>query len=153
MLVFLAADKRHDQAGTALSTTYAKLDLGAAVDAAPASYPSDNASVVSAVYDGVPARFYLDHLEVQVDTIAAGATTLTAFLSWDTSGDYPASNEATATIKTGKTTATKGSAVFDFKNHMARPPGLGTAGRLYLWLKTDAGTCNAVGRMIGSDHA
>ena len=153
MLVFHAADKRYNEAGTALSNAYGTaLVLGAAVDATPGSYPN-NEAVVVATHDGVPARFYLDHLEVQVDTIALGATSLTGYLSWDAAGDYPATNEATSTIVTGKTTATRGSAVFDLKNHMVRPPGLGTAGRMYLWLKTNAGTCNAVGRMIGSDHA
>ncbi len=136
----LCASHASDAAGQALTTSYASVNLGTAPNAAPVS---ENA------YVPIPEKWELDHLEVQVTSIAGGATTLTAFLSWDTNGDYAACNEAASTIKTGKTTVTKGTAYFILNRPLVRPPGLGTAGALYLWLKTDAGTCTAVGRAYG----
>ena len=80
----------------------------------------------------------LSALWVRVDTIAAGATSLTVRLSRDTAGDQPWVGDTTATISTGITTATAGCVLIkidvDYK-HLADA-------NVYLHAKTNAGSCN-----------
>jgi hypothetical protein len=135
----LMASHASDQSGTALSTSYASLNLGA----------KPNGSNPTQAYVAVPENLLLDHLEVQFASLSGSPTTATMFLSWDSSGDYAATNEASATIKAGKTTATKGTATWVLNRIMARPPGIGTAGTLYVWVKLDTGTANGVVRGYG----
>jgi hypothetical protein len=135
----LMATARANQNGFAISSTYASGDLGAA--------PNSGANAVA--YVPVPDDFTLDHLEVQLQGMASSPTTITMFLAWDSSGDYAATNEATADIKVGKTTATKGTAYFVLNRHIVVPPEVATRGHLYCFIKTNTGTANAVVRAYG----
>jgi len=135
----LMASHASDAAGTNLSTTYASFNLGS----------KPNGSAPTRAYVSVPENFAMDHLEIQMASLSGSPTTATVFLSWDSAGDYAATNEATATIKTGKTTATKGTALLVLNRTLIRPPGLGTAGSLYCWVKLDAGTATGVVRAYG----
>lgn len=91
--------------------------------------------------------FLLDHLEVWLDTLAAGPAKCSAFLSWDAAGDYPCQPVVEVDITPAKTTATRGAVLIGIDSAMVRPPAslvplVPTSG-LYVWLKLDAGTANA----------
>ena len=79
----------------------------------------------------------LSALYIHVNTIAAGATTITARLSLDTAGDQPWIGDTTATISTGITTATQGAVTFKIDIDFVRQ----TNDNLYVHFKTNAGTC------------
>jgi hypothetical protein len=83
------------------------------------------------------ARARLSGLYILVDTIAAGATTLTVRLTRDAAGDLPVIGDTTATISTGVTTTTQGGVTYKIDVDYAH-----TDANLYLFWKTDAGTCN-----------
>lgn len=84
---------------------------------------------------GIRAR--LSGLYILVDTIAAGATTLTVRLTRDAAGDLVVIGDTTATISNGVTTATQGGVTYKIDVDYAH-----TDANLYLFWKTDAGTCN-----------
>jgi hypothetical protein len=122
------------EASKALSTSYATFTLDA-----------DTTADSSAAR--VPTHCTLGMLVLTLDTIAGGATTLTYFLSVDSSGDVPITNETTTDITTGKTTATDGG-VAGLINAPYRHFSAGTAeGKLYVHVKTDAGTANCIARL------
>lgn len=75
---------------------------------------------------------------VFVDTIAAGAANITFRVTSDASGDVTIIPDTSAAIVVGITTATVGSVVY--KVDIAIPVEDST---VYVWLKTDAGTCKA----------
>jgi hypothetical protein len=79
----------------------------------------------------------LSALYIHVNTIAAGATTITARLSLDTAGDQPWIGDSTATISTGVTTAASGAVTFKIDINFVRQ----TNDNLYVHFKTNAGTC------------
>lgn len=79
----------------------------------------------------------LGALYVHVNTIAAGATTLTLRLSLDTGGDQPWIGDTTATISTGVTTATQGAVTIKMDVPFIKP-GNDT---LFCHWRTNAGTC------------
>ncbi len=118
---------------TALSTSYATLAL-------------DNDTTADASAAPVPTFCHLGMVVITLDTIAGGATTLTYFLSADAAGDVPITNATTTTITTGKTTATDGGVV-GLVDAAYRHLDVGVAGKLYLQVKTNAGTANAIGRV------
>ena len=66
----------------------------------------------------------------------AGASSLSSVLTEDAAGDRPIMPETAAGVQVGMTTATKGSIVIsiDIQVYDSEEP-------LYLWCKTDAGTC------------
>jgi hypothetical protein len=120
----------------ALSTTYALLTVGV-------------------VGDPVPDQCRLGLLVIPVDTIASSATVLTVKITSDAAGDCPITGEIVRTILVGNTTATDGSVSIDFAGAPWTPPitpsgGAGAAvtagvsGRLYVWVKTNTGTANAI---------
>jgi hypothetical protein len=86
---------------------------------------------------------FLESLNITVDTIAAGATSLTLRVTSDVGGDECIIPDTTATISTGISTATDGTVAFSsgiaFTN-------INTANQadaiVYVWVKTNAGTCN-----------
>lgn len=84
-----------------------------------------------------PVRARLSAIYVQVDTIAAGATTLTIRATSDAAGQLIIVPDTTATISTGITTATAGGVVLkidvDYK---------ASDSNFYVHFKTNAGTCN-----------
>jgi len=79
----------------------------------------------------------LSALYIHVNTIAAGATTITARLSLDAAGDQPWVGDSTATISTGVTTAAQGAVTFKIDIDFVRA----TNDNLYCHFRTNAGTC------------
>jgi hypothetical protein len=79
----------------------------------------------------------LSALYIHVNTIAAGATTITARLSLDAAGDQPFVGDSTATISNGITTAAQGAVTFKIDVNLAR------YSNDFLWchFKTNAATC------------
>jgi hypothetical protein len=137
--VFLS---RSSSTAVALSTSYALMTVGV-------------------VGDPVPAKARLGILVVAVDTIAASAATLTVKVTSDAAGDWPITGEMVRTILVGNTTATDGSVVIDFAGApwecAVTPTGgagaavsAGAGGLLYVWAKTNTGTCNGVAVLTGS---
>lgn len=93
---------------------------------------ADSPSVV-----GVRGIGRLSALYIHVNTIAAGATTVTARLSLDAAGDQPWIGDSSATISNGITTAASGAVTFKIDVDFVRS----TNDNLYLHFKTNAGTC------------
>lgn len=83
-------------------------------------------------------QLYLDHLEIQLSSIAGGATKVTAWFTWDAAGDEYCQPPVESSINTGFTTATKGTALWGIDSFMRIPEGK----TLYLWAKLNAGTAN-----------
>jgi len=80
---------------------------------------------------------HLSAIYIHVNTIAAGATSLTFSLSTDTTGDQKWIGNTTATFSTGVTTATQGNITAKLDVDYVK-----TADDvLYLHARTDAGTC------------
>jgi len=79
----------------------------------------------------------LSALYIHVNTIAAGAATITARLSLDAAGDQPWIGDSTATISTGITTAAQGAVTFRIDVDFVRT----TNDFLYVHFKTNVGTC------------
>lgn len=91
----------------------------------------------------VPTFAELKHLSVEMDTIAAGASSVTFYLSRDAAGDIPITGAQTASVVFGFTTATKGSAIayLNIDYHFLQLAAE-TLGAVYAVIKTNAGTCN-----------
>ena len=85
----------------------------------------------------IPFRGRLDSINIVLDTIAGGATTLTVRLTRDLAGDDIAFGDTTATISTGVTTATAGSVTIKFDALYGY-----SSDSLYLFWKTNVGTAN-----------
>ena len=79
----------------------------------------------------------LGALYVHVNTIAAGATTLTLRLSLDAAGDQPWIGDTTATISTGVTTAAQGAVTIKMDVPFIKPAN----DTLFCHWRTNAGTC------------
>lgn len=79
----------------------------------------------------------LSALYIHVNTIAGGATTITARLSLDAAGDQPWIGDSSATISTGITTGASGAVTFKIDVDFVRS----TNDFLYCHFKTNAGTC------------
>ena len=79
----------------------------------------------------------LSALYIHVNTITAGATTITARLSLDAAGDQPWIGDSTATISNGITTAAQGAVTFKIDVDFVRL----TNDYLYCHFKTNVGTC------------
>lgn len=119
-------------ASTALSTNYS------------------NVATLGAAGDVVPDAAILGVLCLEVDTIASSAAQLTYYVSRDSGGDVPITPEVTDSIRTGKTTATSGSVARDLDTPYKRnTTHTTTAGRLYVWAKTNTGTCNITASLMG----
>jgi hypothetical protein len=93
---------------------------------------ADSPSVV-----GVRGIGRLSALYIHVNTIAAGATTVTARLSLDAAGDQPFVGDSTATISNGITTAAQGAVTFKIDINMVK----GANDSLWCHFKTNAATC------------
>lgn len=85
-------------------------------------------------------RGRLEGLNIQVNTIAGGAASLTMRICSDADGDVVLVPDTTATISTGITTATSGSVAFKVDVPLQLPVGGPGAGTLYLFVKVDVGT-------------
>jgi len=92
----------------------------------------------------VPNDCTLAQLNVELDTIASGASKVTCYLARDLAGDIPVTGECTANVLFGLTTATKGTAVVDVSlPHHYQGLGSEVRGTLYTIVKLNAGTAKA----------
>jgi len=82
------------------------------------------------------ASALLSALFVRVGSIAGGCTSLTVRITNDAAGDNSIIGDVTATLSTGVTTATTGTISVQLGVDWVHPDDT-----LYLFWKTDAGTC------------
>lgn len=128
-----------------ISSRAANLALSSADKAAVSALAYTTFQVGSATGAGltyVPLAVLLDHLEAQLDTIAGGATKITCFLSYDAAGDVICQPAVEAEITTGKTTGTKGAALWGIDSAVRKPAAYNTDNTIYAHFKLDAGTAN-----------
>jgi hypothetical protein len=83
---------------------------------------------------------FLETLVVQVKAIAGGATAITIRLTWDAAGDECVIPDTAATLATGITAATDGSATYKIAAPARQPLAGPGNSDIYLFVKTDAGT-------------
>ena len=84
----------------------------------------------------------LETLNIHVHAIAGGCTKLTVRVTSDAAGNEAILPDTQATIATGIGTATQGSVAFSAGVGMTNLNPTQTDVILYVWVKTDAGTCN-----------
>jgi len=84
----------------------------------------------------------LETLNLHVHAIAGGCTKLTVRVTSDAAGNESILPDTQATIATGIGTATTGSVAFAAGVGMTNLNPTQTDVILYVWVKTDAGTCN-----------
>lgn len=84
----------------------------------------------------------LDTVNLHVHAIAGGCTKLTVRVTSDATGNESIVPDTEATIATGIGTATTGSVVFSAGVGMSNLNPAQTDALVYVWVKTDAGTCN-----------
>jgi len=103
----------------------------------------------SAQSSSFPRTCNVQSVELELSSIAGGATSVTLFLARDSGGDVgvtPGSTSgATQTIQVGATTATDGTTVFSIDSDIHFDSGVAnaTAGTLYAVAKLNAGTATA----------
>ena len=84
----------------------------------------------------------LETVNIHVHAIAAGATKLTVRVTSDAAGNESILPDAQATIATGIGTATQGSVAFSAGVGMTNLNPTQTDTTVYVWVRTDSGTCN-----------
>jgi hypothetical protein len=84
----------------------------------------------------------LDTLNLHVHAIAGGATKLTVRVTSDPEGNESILPDTQATISAGIGTATTGSVAFSAGVAMTNLNLTQTDCNVYVWVKTDIGTCN-----------
>lgn len=85
----------------------------------------------------------LEAITLHVNTIAAGATSITFRLTADSAGDYTVVPDTSASLQIGVTTGTDGSVCYSGQGLAITNiinDSLPKNGVLYLWMKTNAGT-------------
>lgn len=102
----------------------------------------------------LPSAGYLSHLDLKVLATAGSPANVDAWLSWDAAGDHAATGEFTdqvlvAALTTANTYNTR--IVID---HWYKAPSVQTTkGKLYLWVKFNAGTVTVQrARLYWSDN-
>lgn len=125
----MAAGRIGHSTGTSMSltTTYSSVLLGS--------------SATDAESESVPQRALLSYIIGTVTSIASSASAVTFKLTADADGDIPLTDEVTVPILIGQTTATSGAiqALLEFLfSQQSSWDGL------YLWAKTNTGTCTLV---------
>lgn len=92
----------------------------------------------------IPTYAWLKQVNVQVDTVAAGASSVSYYIAADVAGDIPLTPVGTANILLGKTTATKGSAIDCIElDYQFQQLAVETVGTVYIIIWLNAGTANA----------
>jgi len=116
----------------------------AALTTTPQVFTLTQDSTNSPRSSAVPTFVQLKQLIAQVDTAAAGASSVSYYIAADLAGDIPLTTQGTASILFGKTTATKGSAIdcIDLDYHYQQLAAE-TLGTLYVVIWLNAGTANA----------
>lgn len=91
----------------------------------------------------IPTYAELRQVNVQVDTVAGGASEVSFYIAADAAGDIPLTGELTAGILYGKTTATKGTAIgcIELDYHFQQL-AVETVGTVYIIAWLNAGTAN-----------
>jgi hypothetical protein len=84
----------------------------------------------------------LDTVNIHVHAIAGGCTKLTVRVTSDAAGNEAILPDTEATIAVGIGTATTGSVAFSAGIGMTNTNPTQTDAIVYVWVKTDAGTCN-----------
>jgi hypothetical protein len=103
-------------------------------------------SLADGLSSDFPDHCHLSALDIACDTLAGGFTTLTCYLSEDAAGLYPICHPSTIPLVLG-TTAVRYVASYLVERER-RLTGVSTlAGKLYLQVKGNAGTCNLVARL------
>ncbi len=113
---------------------------------------SDNgaADVNSNMWPAMTRRLtWLDHIEVTGTITAGNPISLFAFLSYDAAGDFPASGEAQVSVRTGVTTPTEFGANIPGGAFLQQSANSADWSKMYLQIRTNAGTVDAVARAIG----
>ena len=91
----------------------------------------------------MPQSCYLSHLELSLTTAGGSPTTVSCFLTWDSAGNDAITAEAAGVaLHPGVTTAGLQSTSIALDVWVNAPTDQTTAGKVYLWLKVDAGTVN-----------
>lgn len=92
----------------------------------------------------VPESVWLDHIRIDLDTIAGGASALTFFLARDAAGNRPITAPVTVTIAPGALDATKGAVVraLSLPHINLGAAGIDVEGTLYLVAALNVGTAN-----------
>jgi hypothetical protein len=116
---------------TALTTAYGTARAHTLVAASPGDY-----------YDQASWTGILETLNIHVHAMAAGATKLTVRVTSDVEGNESILPDTEATIATGIGTATTGSVAFSAGVGMTNLNPTQTDTVVYVWAKTNAGTCN-----------
>lgn len=100
----------------------------------------DTARDANSVNGALPQSGYMSNLEIVIDETVATIASVTAYLCWDSTGDDPITAQATITLHAGLTDVSlrMGAAALD-KWYRA-PATQTTKGKVYLFLKTNAGT-------------
>jgi hypothetical protein len=91
----------------------------------------------------VPDFAHFQHLAVEMDTIAGGASSVTFFLARDVLGDIPLTAEQTSSVQFGFTTASDGATIscIDLDYHY-QALAAEVRGTVYVVIKLNAGTAN-----------
>lgn len=91
--------------------------------------------------EALPSQFYLSALELELSAVAGGATTLQALLAWAANfRGSPTGTSTAATIEPVPGDALRWTASFLLDLGPLRVPATGTAGTIYLFLRTNVGT-------------
>lgn len=116
----------------------------AALTTTPQVFPLTKDATNAPTSAVMPTYAELKQVNVQVDTVAGGASSVLYYLAADPAGDIPLTNSGTANILLGKTTATQGSAIdcIDLDYHFQQLT-VETVGTVYIIIWLNAGTANA----------
>jgi len=89
----------------------------------------------------MPQACYLSHLELQLDVTGGSPTTVSCFLTWDSTGDDPMTAEAqSVALNAGLTDTSLLSTAIAMEVWVRSPAAQTTAGKCYLFIKVDTGT-------------
>ena len=98
-------------------------------------------SGIDARSKAMPQSCYLSHLELSLTTAGGSPTTVSCFLTWDSAGNDALTAEASAVaLHAGVTIAGLQSTSIALDVWVNAPTDQTTDGKVYLWLKVDAGT-------------
>lgn len=116
----------------------------AALTTTPQVFPLTKDAANAPTSAVIPTYAELKQVNVQVDTVAGGASSVLYYLAADVAGDIPLTNQGAANILLGKTTATQGAAIdcIDLDYHFQQLT-VETVGTVYIIIWLNAGTANA----------
>ena len=97
-------------------------------------------STADAKSKAMPQGCFVGDLECAVDVTAGAPTTVSGYLTWDSTGDDIMAGEFTATPVAGLTDTSLRLFTVEMREYRTAPTGQTAAGKCHLWLKTDTGT-------------